>query len=98
MRKHYLVSLKIQIGAYEKRTEMVITTDNDQDAGKMAMALECHGDARYDEDAKCVYDLHGEFAYKVDNIQELTDSECVTLSKYVSSHNYDEDYLNDMLA
>jgi hypothetical protein len=97
MRKHYLVKLKLQIGGYEKISDMIITADNEEQAGQMAMALECHGNAHWGNNRNSVYDLGGEFAYSVRSTQELTDGECVLLSKYMSSFNYDEAQLNEMV-
>ena len=97
MSKHYLVKLKLQIGEYEKGSDMIITADNEVEAGQMAMGLECHGNAHWGDNRNSVYDLGGEFAYSVRSTQEITNGECVLLSKYMSSFNYDESQLNDMV-
>ena len=98
MSYNYLVRLKLQIGEYEKGSDMIINADNEQDAGKMAMALECHGNAHWGEDEHCVYDLGGEFAYKVKGTQELTEDDFQVLKRFIPVFTYDKEQLEDMVS
>lgn len=93
--KHYLVTLKLVIGEYEKATDTVIAADNGILAGRMAMAIECHGHAYWAPDMETIYDLGGELAYRVKGVSELTDEEAVVLKKFLPSFTYSEDSINE---
>jgi len=85
----YLVTLKLQIGEYEKVSISVVDADNDHDAGVMAQVLECHGNEHWENET--VYDLGGEFAYRVRSVTELTPPDADILKKHLSHYRYNAD-------
>jgi hypothetical protein len=84
--KSYLVKLQLQIGEYEKSSTTVVDADNENDAGVMAQVLECHGNEHWENET--VYDLGGEFAYRVRSVTELTPTDAKILKKHISHFQY----------
>jgi hypothetical protein len=98
MSYNYLVRLKLQIGEYEKGSDMIINADNEEQAGQMAMALECHGNAHWGEHSGIVYDLGGEFAYSVKGTQELTEDDFQVLKRFVPVFTYDTAQIEELVS
>ena len=82
----YLVKLKIRIGEQEKETTTIVIADNEHDAGVMAQVLECHGGEHWENET--VYDLHGELAYRVKSVTELTPPDADILKKHLGHYEY----------
>lgn len=82
--KTYLVTLQLVLGDYQKMSKTLIVADTKENAGIMALALECHGDAKFDENNPTlkVYDLGGEFGYIVDSIEEVSHGHLDVLELY----------------
>lgn len=98
--KHYFVKLTLIIGEYEKISNLIIEAPDRVSAGRFAMICEAHGEAEFDGDRPdtCLWDLGGEFAYKVNGIEEIKDDDLEVLKKYMHTHTYDEEFIEEMTS
>lgn len=95
--KNYIVKITLQIGEYEKGTTTLVKANDKSSAGKFALALECHGNATF-EDNDLVWDMHGEMAYSVWSIEEVSDDDFNVLKKYHNVFTFDQQTIDDILA
>ncbi len=91
---HYMVELKLQIGEYEKTAKTLVVASNETDAGKYALALECHGNAEL-IDGNEASDMGGEMLYSVSKVTKLPKSHVNVLKKHFNVFTYSPEFMSD---
>ena len=96
---HYLVRIELQIGEYEKDTNVLVEAPDSDLAEVFALSRESHGHARLENDGGLVWwDMFGEMAYTVYRITEVGDSALGTLKGLgFHVHHYNEDGIRELL-
>jgi hypothetical protein len=96
---NYLVRLDVQIGEYEKTIKTLVEAKNRKDAGKMALALECHGNATFDDEHpdERVWDLGGEMAYTVSGIEVIPDKDLPVVKKHFNLYHFDQNQIDELV-
>jgi len=80
--KHYVVTLRLYLGSYEKHVRHLISAEDTDKAHKAALLGESHND-------EADYNSEGEWwdgwdmAYRVVNCEEVTPEEFTVLNKYL---------------
>ncbi|MGR3177269.1 MAG: hypothetical protein ACUZ8E_04365 [Candidatus Anammoxibacter sp.] len=59
----YFIDYKIHIGRYDKQACALVEADSEQEAVKMALDGECHGDPKYIEGGYQCIDSVNDFIY-----------------------------------
>ena len=78
--KTFLVELKIQAGEYEKSCLKLENAETKEEAGKMAILGECHGEPEWTDTGAA--DLGWEFHYSVYNCKEVLPEHVSILESY----------------
>lgn len=88
---HYLVSLKIRTGEYEKSSKQLICAPNSSAAGDYAMYCESHDPDSLEWSSKhnCVADMGWQFAYSVISADLVNPSDLPALRKHFNVSRYD---------
>lgn len=94
---HYWVELKLQIGELEKSGYALVVAANEKDAGKFALVLECHGNAKFETD-DVVYDMGGGMAYSIRKVIKLPKSQVEVLKQHFDEFTYNEETINAMMG
>lgn len=85
--KHFIVTIKIQSGEYEKTAITLVQELNEDLAIKSALLGQCHGDPEeggaYWEDDQTIDDMFGTFLYTIHDCKEVPPEEVPTLQKYL---------------
>lgn len=80
---YHLVLVRIFAGEYEKHARTLVIANSAKEAHKLALLGQCHADPedlQWEKDG--VYDLHGEFFYKVVNSTPVSNKDAEVLLKY----------------
>ena len=93
--KHYLVTLRLRNGEYEKYTSKLVMAENEKEAGKDALLGEMHHGldegARWDEQADDndepiydrLWDAYDEWVYEVYEVKPVRDEDFLILKTYL---------------
>lgn len=93
--KSYIVVLGLQIGEYEKQSQVLVIADTFQQAERCALLSETHctNTMKWSKDLLSVKDDCGGMVYKIVSVSELTDMEYNTIKRYLTTMTYDLDEL-----
>jgi len=94
---HYWVEMNLQVGECEKYGYALVIADDEKKAGKFALALECHGNAKFEGD-DLVWDMNGEMAYSVRKVVKLPKGQVTVLKKHFNVFTYDESTIEAILS
>lgn len=86
--KHFLVTLQIQCGDYQKHATTLQAAHSEDQAMKSALIGQCHGDIEEGsaiwDDEFTIEDVGGEFFYTVDSCEEVEPLHVHILKKYMT--------------
>lgn len=83
--RHYLVTVEINAGEYEKHSTYLIRASSFDLASNYAIFCEAHMPEELDWSEDRVVDMHGEFAYR-SNVQKVSLEDAVVWEKYFPVH------------
>ena len=94
---HYLVTLELTLGEYEKHTQYLVAAPDEDKAKTYALALEAHGPARYDTDTCILWDAGEQFAYVASDIDKVKPAHLGVLKQYLHVYTYSKNTVGEML-
>ncbi len=85
MSKHYVITLNLVLGEYEKTTHDLISSDNENTAGTQALIQECHDEPDFDlfPDKQSCWDC-GEMLYQVGRVTELNQEDYESFKRIIT--------------